>query len=52
MLVSSRVRLAGPVDEIMAAHPRMLSLEDLVLTYLEGAGPGAGPAPRDADGVR
>jgi ABC-2 type transport system ATP-binding protein len=43
VLVSSRVRLAGPVDRIMAAHQEAAgtgtptSLEDLVLTYLEGA---------------
>ena len=97
VLVSSRVRLAGEVDEIIAAHHRIvcsrrepgtlpagcqvissrhtdrqstfvvrsdaplpagdwaaerLSMEDLVLTYMEAAESGTGPATRVAEGGR
>jgi ABC-2 type transport system ATP-binding protein len=34
VLVASRVRLAGPIDELVAAHPQYRGLEDIVLTYM------------------
>jgi len=97
VLVSSRVRLAGEVDQVMAAHHRIvctrresgalpagcevlsaqhigeqstfvvrsdaplpagdwaaepLSMEDLVLTYMEGAESGTGPATQGTEDVR
>jgi ABC-2 type transport system ATP-binding protein len=33
VLSGGRVRLAGPIDELLPAH--QTSLEDMVLTYLE-----------------
>jgi ABC-2 type transport system ATP-binding protein len=43
LLVASRVRLAGPVDELLAAHSRLaasprerVSLDDLVIAYMSG----------------
>jgi ABC-2 type transport system ATP-binding protein len=37
VLVASRVQLAGPVAELLAAHPQVASLEELVLSYLRSA---------------
>ena len=44
LLVASRVRLAGPVGELLAAHSRLtaspreqVSLDDLVIAYLREA---------------
>jgi len=34
LLTASRVRLAGPVDSLLAAAPRFRSLDDLVVSYL------------------
>jgi ABC-2 type transport system ATP-binding protein len=34
LLSSARVRLAGPVGSLLAAHPRCRSLDDLVVSYL------------------
>ena len=34
LLAGAQVRLAGPVDSLLAAHPRFQSLDDLVVSYL------------------
>jgi ABC-2 type transport system ATP-binding protein len=48
VLVSSRVRLAGPVDELLAQHGG--TLEDLVLQYMSEAA--AGATDRAEGGIR
>jgi ABC-2 type transport system ATP-binding protein len=37
LLVASKVRLAGPVDELLAGSARFTSLDDLVVSYLREA---------------
>ena len=37
LLAGGQVRLAGPVDDLLAAHPRCGSLDDLVISYLREA---------------
>jgi hypothetical protein len=34
VLVGSRVQLAGPVGQLLAAHPEAAGLEELVLSYM------------------
>jgi ABC-2 type transport system ATP-binding protein len=40
VLVGSRVRVAGPVGELLATHPQVTGLEELVLSYMRLAATG------------
>jgi ABC-2 type transport system ATP-binding protein len=46
VLVDSRVQVAGPVEELLAAHPNV-SLEDMVLAYMRHAPRGGSRRARD-----